>query len=477
MKESERLSLTAIKWNRSLAVVFTLFLFYVPCHAQKAVVAKIDEFIGRQMKSQRIPGLSLAVLKDGKPVLVKGYGYANIEHKIRVTPETIFQSGSIGKQFTATAVMLLVEDGRVSLDDRISKYFSDSPESWKNITVRHLLSHTSGLGDYPPTFDMRRDYTEDEMYSIIKPTPLNYPAGEGWDYSNLGYVLSGILIRKVTGKFYGEFLSERIFTPLGMTTARIISEADVIPNRASGYRILNGEIKNQEWVSPSVNSTADGSLYLTVLDMVKWDSALNNNKPFKQLKYEQMWAPAKLSGGRSKGYGFGWHTEELYGHRVVSHGGAWQGFKSFIVKLPDEKLTIIFFTNLWETHEFKLARGLTAILKSEFALPNAEPIEDKEPAVTALVKKVLLQFSTNTIDSKLFATETPREEADTIKSALNSLSLPIAIIMSSLDLVERKQESGLQSYRYTLIDLGKTLECTFKLTTDGKISHVQVREL
>ena len=476
-----RLSLTAIKWDRFPAAIFTIVLLYVPCLSQQNLSAKIDDFIEREMRSQRIPGISLAVLKDGQPILIKGYGYANLEHKVRVTPETVFQSGSIGKQFTATAVMLLVEDGKLSFEDKISKYFPDSPESWKNIAVRHLLTHTSGMGDYPTTFDMRRDYTEDEMLAIIKSAPLNYPTGEGWDYSNLGYVLSGILIRKVTGKFYGDFLSERLFKPLGMSTARIISESDIVPNRAAGYRISNGEVKNQEWVSPAVNSTADGSLYLTVLDMVKWDAALSSNTPLKQLKYEQMWTPVKLTGGRSKGYGFGWHTEVLHGHRVVSHGGAWQGFKSFIVKLPDEKLTIIFFANLWETHEFKLARGLTAVFKPEFALPVAQPIEDKEPEVTALLKKVLLQFSNNTADFKLFSAEATRkifpQQADQIRSALNNLSLPIAIIMSSLDLIERKQEGEFQVYRYILIDLGKTLDCRFKLTREGKISDLQVHEL
>lgn len=358
-----------------------------------------------EMRRQRIPGLSVTVLKGGQPLLTKGYGFANIEHQVPVRPETVFQSGSMAKQFTATAVMMLVEESKLSLEDKITKYFSDAPESWKKITVRHLLTHTAGMGDYPTDFDLRRDYTDDDLLTIIKAAPLAFHPGEDWDYSNLGYVLSGILVRKVSGKFYGDYLAERVFKPLGMTTARVISESDIIPNRASGYRLVSGELKNQEWVSPSVNTTADGSLYLTILDMTKWDAALYGEKLLKQSSLAQMWTQAKLSDGRTTTYGFGWHTDVLHGHRIVFHGGAWQGFKSFIVRLPDEKLTIVFFANLWQTNDVRLARGLTAIFHPEFALPAAPPIEDKEPQVTALVIRVLLQFSKEMADFKLFTPE------------------------------------------------------------------------
>ena len=453
-------------------------LFSIPCLAQQGISASVDEFINTEMRRQRIPGLSIAVIKDGQVVLVKGYGLANVEHQVPVTPATIFQSGSIGKQFTATAVMLLVEEGKLSLDDRIGKYFSDAPQSWKSITVRHLLTHTSGMGDYPPDFDLRRDYTEDELLTTIKSVPLAYSTGENWDYSNLGYALSGILVRKVTGKFYGDYLAERVFKPLGMTTARVISESDIIPNRASGYQLVGGELKNQEWVSPSINTTADGSLYLTVLDMAKWDAALYAEKPLKQSSLAQMWTPVKLRDGRTRSYGFGWHTEVMHGRRIISHGGAWQGFKSFITRLPDEKLTIVFFANLWQTNEFRLASGLMAIFYPEFTLPTAPPIDGREPQVTALVKKVLRQISRDTADFKLF---TPAARADVfprrareIRESLNTLSLPVANI-SSMDLIERKDEGEIRVYRYAINDLGKTLICTVRLTKDDRIAGLELR--
>lgn len=462
------------------ATVGTILLFGFQCPARQSISIKADEFVNSEMRRQQIPGLSLAIIRDGRIVLVKGYGFADVEHQVPVKPETVFQSGSIGKQFTATAVMMLVEEGRLSLDDKISKYVQETPEGWRDITVRHLLTHTSGMGDYPPEMDLRRDYTEDELLTLIKSVPLTYRTGEAWDYSNLGYVLSGILVRKVTGKFYGDYLAERVFKPLDMKTARVISESAIVANRASGYRLVSGELKNQEWVSPSVNTTADGSLYLTALDMAKWDAALYGDKPLKQSSLARMWSPVKLSGGGTKAYGMGWHTEVIGGRRVVSHGGAWQGFKSFIVRLPEEKLTIIFFANLWETNEFRLARGLAALFHPEFVLPSDKPIEDKEPQVTASVKRVLRQFSRDTADFKLFTAEARArvfpQRAAQITNSLNTLSLPVAVISSSLDLVGRGEEGDLRVYRYILTDLGRTFFCTIKLTKDGGIDDLQLRD-
>ena len=342
-----------------------ILLLAISCLAQEPFETRVDAYIKSEMQAQQIPGLSLAVIKDGRLVLAKGYGLANVEHQVPVKPETIFQSGSMGKQFTATAVMMLVEEGKLSLDDQITKYFPDGPEAWRNITVRHLLTHTSGMTDYPQDFDMRRDYTEDELLQRIKPVPLAFQPGEKWSYSNLAYVMLGILIHKVSGEFYGDFLQERIFKPLEMSTARVISEADIVPNRAAGYRLVNGQLKNQNWVSPSLNTTADGALYLTIYDMAKWDAALYTEKLLKKSSLEQMWTPVKLNDGKTHPYGFGWALGEVRGHRIVEHGGAWQGFKSQISRYPDDKLTVVLFANQARTNQAKIAHGVAAIFNPE----------------------------------------------------------------------------------------------------------------
>jgi CubicO group peptidase (beta-lactamase class C family) len=344
-----------------------LLLLSLTCFAQDGISSKVDDYIRAEMQAQQIPGLSLAVIKNGEIVLARGYGLANVEHQVPVKPETIFQSGSMGKQFTATAVMMLVEEGKISLDDKITKYFTDGPESWNKITVRHLLTHTSGMTDYPDDFDLRRDYTEDELFQRIKTIPLAFQPGEKWSYSNLAYVMLGVLIHKVTGKFYGDFLQERVFKPLGMSTARVISEADIVPNRAAGYRIADGQLKNQNWVSPSLNTTADGALYLTVYDMAKWDAAFYTEKLLKRASLEAMWTPVKLNDGKTHPYGFGWALGEIGGHRLVEHGGSWQGFKSQISRYIDDKLTVVIFANQAGANPAKIAHTVAALFNPELA--------------------------------------------------------------------------------------------------------------
>ncbi|HXN18849.1 MAG TPA: serine hydrolase domain-containing protein [Candidatus Binatus sp.] len=334
--------------------------------------AKADAYVNGEMRAEKIPGLALAIVRDGKIVKSQGYGLANIELDVAVKPETIFQTGSVGKQFTATAVMMLVEEGKIHLDYPIGKYLPDSPASWNNVTVRNLLTHTSGVPDYESDslakkgaafINLRNDYTEDELFAKFSGLPLDFPPGSKWSYSNSGYVLLGILIHKVAGQFYGDLLQERIFQPLGMTSTRIISEADIIPNRAAGYRLVNGEIKNQEWVSPMLNTTADGALYTSVLDMAKWDAALYTEKLLKKGSLDQMWSAVRLNDGKTAPYGFGWDVTQVNGHRLIEHGGAWQGFTTQISRYVDDRFTVIVLTNLDSEHSQpdKIAHEVAAL--------------------------------------------------------------------------------------------------------------------
>jgi len=349
-------------------------LLVVRAYCGDGVADRVDKFVQEEMRAQHIPGVCLAVTKNGTIDLVKGYGLANVELQVPVKPETVFQSGSVGKQFTATAIIMLVENGKIDLDDPIGKHLPNTPESWAKITVRNLLTHTSGLGDYPQGFDFRRDYTDDELLARLTMSPLLFQPGEKWSYSNVGYVTLGLLITKVTGHFYGEFLKERIFTPLGMT-ARIISEADIVTNRAAGYRLVNGELKNQEWVSPTMNSTADGSLYLTVLDLAKWDAALCTERLLTKSSLEQMWNPVLLNDGKAHPYGFGWFVVNVRGHRLIHHSGSWQGFQCGIQRYVDDKLTVMGFDNLARSNLEKIIRGVAAIYNSDLKPVPVKPVD------------------------------------------------------------------------------------------------------
>ena len=449
-----------------LTITLIVLLISIPCVAQESFTKSVDELVQTEMTKQRIPGVSLAVVKNGQVVLAKGYGFANLEHKVSVTPETIFQSGSLGKQFTATAVMMLVADGKVALDEKISKYLGGVPEAWSMITIRHLLTHTSGLTDYPDDFDFRRDYTEDELLKRAQAITPAFKPGEKWQYSNLAYVTLGILIHKVSGQFYGDFLQERVFKPLGMTTTRIISEEDIVPNRAAGYRIVKNEIKNQNWVSPTLNTTADGALYLTALDLAKWDAALYGEKLLKQNLLEQMWTTAKLDNNKTTDYGFGWALGQINGHRLIQHGGAWQGFTSYIARYVDDKLTVIVLDNLAGGNAGLIAHRVAQLHNPELA---RKPINDTEPQITTTVKDLLQKLADGNADQNQFSVGFRSEffpaQAERVSRVLKAQGPP-----SKIQLVERSEKDGDRVYVYevTYATRKRYLKVTFD--SDKKLS-------
>jgi CubicO group peptidase (beta-lactamase class C family) len=359
----------------------------------------IDSFIGAEMARERIPGLAVGIYSRGQTLLAKGYGQANVELSVPVKPETIFQSGSVGKQFVSAAIMMLVEERKLSLDDSIAKYFSEAPAAWKPILIENLLSHTSGLSEYESEdragpkgpFYLRLDFTEDELVTKIEALPTEWAPGDKWAYRNTNYVLLGFLIHKITGKPYYEFLDERIFKPLGMTSTRLISERDIIPNRAAGYEIDNGQLKNQEWVSPTFNSTADGTLYFNILDLAKWDGALYGTQLLKQSSLDRIWTVYPLKDGKPNpaGYGFGWSIGKQNGHKRIEHGGAWQGFTCDIARYPDDNLTVAVLTNLAHSNPGLIAQVTSGLANSPLLPAKLTSIADVQPSIAASLAKLL----------------------------------------------------------------------------------------
>ena len=368
----------------TLAALAASFPMLVAAHglrAQDSAFARIDRYVAREMVRQHIPGVAVGIYKNGKIALVKGYGLSNVELSVPVKPATIFQSGSVGKQFTSAAIMMLVEEGKIGLDDSLPKYFPDAPSTWRGITIRELLSHTSGLAEYASDsltkpggpLDIRLDFTEAQFVKFIETLPIEFAPGEGWEYRNTNYLLLGAVIRKVTGKFYGDVLQERIFKPLGMTSTRISNEADIIPNRAAGYQLVDGKLKNQDWVSPSFNTTADGALYFNVLDLAKWDAALYGTRLLKKSSLDTIWTVAKLKNGQpnSHHYGFAWDVDSINGHRVMEHSGSWQGFESYIARYVDDRVTVVVLMNLGGADPAIVAHGIAGFYRPALALRDS----------------------------------------------------------------------------------------------------------
>ena len=368
-------------------------------------IKAIDSFITTQTARQSIPGLAVGIYSRGQILLAKGYGEANVELDVPVKPETVFQTGSVGKQFVSAAIMMLVEEGKISLDDSLNKYFPNAPAAWKSILIKNLLSHTSGLSEYESEnrtgpngpFYMRLDFTEDELVAEIEALPIESTPGEKWDYRNTNYFLLGVLIHKVTGKPYYVFLDERIFKPLGMASTRLDNERDIIPNRAAGYEMDNGQLKNQVWVSPTFNSTADGTLYSNVLDLAKWDAALYGTQLLKQSSLDRIWTVYPLNDGKpnSAGYGFGWMIGKQNDHARIEHGGAWQGFTCRISRYPDDSLTVVVLTNLDADHANlgPLVHVIAGLVDPALLPAKLTSIADTQPALTASVEKLLDQIA------------------------------------------------------------------------------------
>jgi CubicO group peptidase (beta-lactamase class C family) len=304
----------------------------------------IDRIVLAEMQRQRSPAIAVAVVKDGVATKVRGYGFANLEHRSPASESTLFQTASVGKQFVAALVMLLVRDGKLGLDQPVASYLPGAPPAWAGMTVRHLLDHTSGLPRIDAAIDLRKDYAEDELLQSAYQVALESAPGARHEYSDLGYQVLGFLCSKVGGRFYGDQLRERLFAPLGMGT-RVISEQAIIPGRAAGYERVDGRFGNQRWVAPSLNTTADGSLYASARDMARWAIELQRGTILRRPELEAMWHPTTLAGGARVDYGLGWALAEVAGHRVVQHRGDWQGFTSHILHLPQTRLTITVLMN------------------------------------------------------------------------------------------------------------------------------------
>ena len=435
---------------------------------------KIDEFVTAEMQRQHVPGVAIAVVKDGKVLKAQGYGFANVEHDVPVTIETTFESGSLGKQFTASGIMLLLEGGKLALADSITKFFPDAPESWKPITLRHLLTHTSGIPDYTDaTFDYRKDYTEDELARMAYALKLEFPAGSRWNYSNTGYVLLGIIIHKVSGQFYGDLLADRVFKPAGMQTTRVISEEDIVPHRAAGYRWVEGALKNQEWVAPTLNTTADGSLYFSIRDLLAWDETVSARRILSEESWVQVLTPVRLNSGRTYPYGFGWSVTERGGQPLHEHGGSWQGFQTQYSRFLGDKLSVIVLANLAQANPALFADGIAGIVNPALARKEPEPIRDTEPHVTARVRQLLEQAREGKLSPDDFAYVRAGFFPDSPKRYAAMLQQAGAV--RKMELLERGERGDDRLYTYRVTCEQSTLLAAIAIAPDDRLAQFALR--
>jgi CubicO group peptidase (beta-lactamase class C family) len=348
--------------RHKLLSIFAILLLLLQTTAARA--DKVDEYVKGEMRKQRIPGLSLAVVKEGKVIKAEGYGLANVEQNVPARPETVYKIASVSKQFLATGIMLLAQEGKLSPDDKVSIYLDGTPESWGGITLRHLLTHTSGIVREAPGFDPFKTQKDFDVIKTAYALPLRFAPGEKYEYCNVGYFSLAEIISRVSGKSWGDFLAERVFGPLGMSVTQPTSASAIVPNRASGYEWRNDKMLN---ATDYIAVRPSGAFLSSVLDLAKWDAALYTDAILKQSTREQMWTPVKLNSGAAYPYGFGWSLEPLKNHRQMSHGGSLPGFRSHFSRLPDDKLSVIVLTNCGGVTPETIAHGVAAIYLTDLA--------------------------------------------------------------------------------------------------------------
>ncbi len=410
----------------------------------------IDALVKQQMDEQRIPGLSLAVTVDNELIFTKGYGLSNVELQFPALAESVYEVASITKQFTAMGVLLLVQDGKLGLDDPVRKHLPDTPAAWEKITLRHLLTHTSGIPDYDDAghpLDVHRDYTEDELVRLATTLPLRFQPGARWSYSNTAYVLLGIIIHRASGEGYNDFLRERIFSRLHMGSTRALSSTDLIPYRANGYELDEGRLKNQDWLAPSLCGTGDGGLVSSVVDLAKWDGAIQSGALLPPARWKEVFTPVTLNSGKTFPYGFGWFVREQNGAPYYEHSGHLQGFASHILRFPRARVSVVVLANLSQADPWQIAHGVAGLIRPDLKPPADHPIEDREPAVTGLIKTVLAELREGRLQADAFTEDGANAyNADVLNAQRTRLSaLPP---FGNLELVSRAEVGDNTEYHY-----------------------------
>jgi CubicO group peptidase (beta-lactamase class C family) len=354
-----------------LSFVAVLLLLAAPVAADET-----DDYITVEMRKRNIPALALGVLHDGKIIKQKAYGQANVELNVSATTDTVFPLASITKTFTAVAVMSLVEDGKLSLADPARKFLPRLPVSWAGVTVRHLLTHTSGLPDVALDDDLGTYISEmrEDALKKLASMPLASRAGVKWEYNETNYVLLAMIIEKLSGLTYEQYMAERFFRPLGMEATAFGDTRELIPHRASVYThyqiregksvLSTGKLWNYQYVYPAYTYAAAG-LNTSLADLSKWDLALSAGRVLKPATLEQMWTTAKLKNGRvfrfkgsTVGWGNGWMIDDAPHHRAVFHTG---GDASAYARFLDDKLSVIILTNCQGVEPDALLPGVAAL--------------------------------------------------------------------------------------------------------------------
>jgi CubicO group peptidase (beta-lactamase class C family) len=423
------------------------------------------------MQWQQIPGLSIMVTQDGHLVKAKGYGLANIESGTLATAETEYKLASLSKQFVATGVMALVQDGRIHLNDSVTNYLDDVPGSWKSITVRHLLTHTSGIVKDSTAFDPFTAQPDIDVIRSVYDVPLQFAPGDAWSYSNIGYYVLAEIIHRVTSEPWPAYVQKRVFDAAGISGEHSADPAAIIPNRAMGYETRAGKLRNAEvWraIRPS------GGFLASAVDLALWDAALDDDLILDGEIRELLWTPVELNDHTTYGYGFGWFVEKLNGHLRVHHDGGVPGFSCDYERFPDRLLSVAVLTNIGQRDLRDVAIGVAAMFIPDLIPPFKDGVQDDDPEVTRRIRGVVGELSVVNLNEKEFTSELAGWLSGDLKNGFGERLHGLGEIQSFV-LVSRetKDDDVIHSYRLEYRYMTLSLECT--IGEDGRIKKLAIQ--
>lgn len=369
----------------------------------------IEKIVTDDLKEGKCASYAVAVVKDGRLIMARGFGYADLENDVPATAETVYRLGSITKQFTAMAILQLAEAKKLSLDDELTRFLPDYPTQDHKVTIHHLLNHTSGIKSYTNllTFrvKMRQDFSHDQLLDVFKKEPFEFAPGEKWNYNNSGFYLLGMIIEKASGQSYAEYLQEHIFGPLAMSATRYGDTRPLIRHRAMGYRLDKGQLVNDDPMSMKAPGAA-GALVSNVLDLAKWHLALEAGQFLSPASYEAMYRPTKLADGKTQDYGYGWGIGEMAGHAKLSHGGGINGFSTMIARYPLDRLAVVVLSNTIGANPGRLEARIARCMLGIEEKPPADLPTDAEKLKPYPGKYTIdsMQVEITEEDGKLYAT-------------------------------------------------------------------------
>jgi D-alanyl-D-alanine carboxypeptidase len=454
---------------------FALLLTLVFAFSAKA--DEIDKFVRAMLQERQIPGAAVAVVKNGKLVKKQGYGVASVELNVPATGETVFEIGSVTKQMTGAAVLLLVEEGKLDPDEKISKYLPGTPDAWKNVAVRNLLTHTSGIKSYTaigPGFELFRNLSRDEFIKALSTYPLEFETGSRYSYSNSGYNLLGFIIEAVSGKSYYDFMRERIFKPLGMNETFNRDPRNVIKNRAAGYELENNALVGRDYNLTDIFSA--GAFVSTVGDLAKWDAAWRNDTLLKKESKQKAWTPFILTDGKPYPYGFGWSVTDFRGHKLIGHSGSTAGFSAQILRFTDDDLSVIVLINLGTgAHAGAIARGIAKIYLPAIALKAMKPLENTDARLAEMFAGALRERLENKFNAAAMTGELIKA-LSTERAKTNHRRIAAFGEIKNLALVGTETAGSLKIYRYRAETARRLFLWRFAVNGDGKISEMTLED-